>query len=234
METFPVDSAPAARWTHPWTFQESISQHEGPRYSGTLSTGIGKLTLPTLILAHAGMIRRVGIAQGLMGVRDCKNAAETGSSRDGKAWLWRPSAPPGMYKTMPTFYRYLPCQLVQDFFHQQYHAFLLSWLRRVSMQNKVPMSDASLRCCWKWCTWRHCSTDGHGTCATCRWIWRFRGIPKCSMYGVFTYIYHKFRPNLGKYTIHWAYGIYIFHSADPWDWQIYLLKISKHVLSNTD
>ena len=53
-------------------FKESISQHEGPRYGGTLSTGIGKLTLPTLILAHAGMIRRVGIAQGLMGVRDWK------------------------------------------------------------------------------------------------------------------------------------------------------------------
>ena len=52
-------------------------------------------------------------------------SAETGSSRDGKAWLWRPSAPPGMYQTMQAFYRYLPCQLVQDFFHQQYHAFLL-------------------------------------------------------------------------------------------------------------
>ena len=101
------------------------------------------------------------------------------------------------------FYRYLPCQLVQDFFHQQYHGLFASCLRR------VPMSDASLRCChFQWCTWRHCSTDGHGTCATCRWIWRFiisfRGIPipKCSMYGVFTYTYHKFRPNLGKYTMH--------------------------------
>ena len=26
------------------------------------------------------------------------------------------------------------------------------------------------------------------------------------MYGLFTYIYHNFRPNVGKYTIHWASG----------------------------
>ena len=30
--------------------------------------------------------------------------------------------------------------------------------------------------------------------------------PICSMYGIFTYIYHKFKPNVGKYTIHRAYG----------------------------
>ena len=30
--------------------------------------------------------------------------------------------------------------------------------------------------------------------------------PICSMYGTFTYIYHKFRPNVGKYTIRWASG----------------------------
>ena len=28
------------------------------------------------------------------------------------------------------------------------------------------------------------------------------------MYGVFTYIYHKFQPNVGKYIIHGWYGIY--------------------------
>ena len=30
--------------------------------------------------------------------------------------------------------------------------------------------------------------------------------PKCSMYGISAYINHKFKPNLGKYTIHGAYG----------------------------
>ena len=32
-------------------------------------------------------------------------------------------------------------------------------------------------------------------------------IPKCSMYGIFTYIYPKNCTNVGKYTIHRAYGI---------------------------
>ena len=26
------------------------------------------------------------------------------------------------------------------------------------------------------------------------------------MYGIFTYIYHKFQPNVGKYSIHGAYA----------------------------
>ena len=30
--------------------------------------------------------------------------------------------------------------------------------------------------------------------------------PKGSMYGIFTYIYHKNQPNVGKYTIHGSYG----------------------------
>ena len=34
-------------------------------------------------------------------------------------------------------------------------------------------------------------------------------LPICSMYGIFTYIYHKFKPNVGKYTIHGAYGLCI-------------------------
>ena len=33
-------------------------------------------------------------------------------------------------------------------------------------------------------------------------------IPRCWMYGIFTYIYHKFRPNVGKYTLYWVSGIY--------------------------
>ena len=32
-------------------------------------------------------------------------------------------------------------------------------------------------------------------------------IPIASMYGIFTYIYHKNQPNVGKYTIHGSYGI---------------------------
>ena len=31
--------------------------------------------------------------------------------------------------------------------------------------------------------------------------------PIPSMYGIFTYIYHKHQPNVGKYTIHGFYGI---------------------------
>ena len=34
-----------------------------------------------------------------------------------------------------------------------------------------------------------------------------RNIPIGSMYGIFTYIYHRFMPNVGKYTIHGSYGI---------------------------
>ena len=33
-------------------------------------------------------------------------------------------------------------------------------------------------------------------------------IPKGSMYGIYTYIYLKKQPNVGKYTIHGSYGIY--------------------------
>ena len=35
----------------------------------------------------------------------------------------------------------------------------------------------------------------------------FGSIPIVSMYGIFTYIYHKNQPNVGKYTIHGWYGI---------------------------
>ena len=39
-----------------------------------------------------------------------------------------------------------------------------------------------------------------------------------SMYGIYTYIYHKNQPNVGKYTIHGSYGVYfniILHSHPP-------------------
>ena len=32
------------------------------------------------------------------------------------------------------------------------------------------------------------------------------------MYGIFTYIYPTNGPNVGKYTIHGAYGIYKYHT----------------------
>ena len=36
---------------------------------------------------------------------------------------------------------------------------------------------------------------------------RLLKIPICSMYGIFTYIWLIFRANVGKYSIHGAYGI---------------------------
>ena len=35
----------------------------------------------------------------------------------------------------------------------------------------------------------------------------FLFIHRCSMYGIFTYIYHKVMINVGKYSIHGAFGI---------------------------
>ena len=32
-------------------------------------------------------------------------------------------------------------------------------------------------------------------------------LPIPSMYGIFTYIYHKYQPNVGKYTIRGSYGL---------------------------
>ena len=34
-------------------------------------------------------------------------------------------------------------------------------------------------------------------------------LPIESMYGIFTYFYHKNQPNVGKYTIHGWYGLLI-------------------------
>ena len=39
-----------------------------------------------------------------------------------------------------------------------------------------------------------------------RLFWSFL---KQSMYGIFTYIYHKNEPNVGKYTIHGSYGLWV-------------------------
>ena len=32
-------------------------------------------------------------------------------------------------------------------------------------------------------------------------------VPKQSMYGIFTYIYHRHKPNVGEYTLHGSYGV---------------------------
>ena len=43
----------------------------------------------------------------------------------------------------------------------------------------------------------------------CAWYWSkwiVTFIPIGSMYGIFTYIYHKNQPNVGIYTIHGSYG----------------------------
>ena len=41
------------------------------------------------------------------------------------------------------------------------------------------------------------------------------------MYGIFTYIYHKNQPNVGKYTIHGSYG---------WCWKTWTWGISVRIL----
>ena len=41
------------------------------------------------------------------------------------------------------------------------------------------------------------------------WTKCFCNIPRCSMYGIFTYIWVIFGVNVGKYSIHGAYGILI-------------------------
>jgi len=41
---------------------------------------------------------------------------------------------------------------------------------------------------------------------------RMTYIPTGSVYGIFTYTYHKNQPNVGKYTIHGWYGIYTYHT----------------------
>ena len=36
--------------------------------------------------------------------------------------------------------------------------------------------------------------------------WIHTQLPRCSMYGIFTHMYHKLRPNVGTYTVHGASG----------------------------
>ena len=37
------------------------------------------------------------------------------------------------------------------------------------------------------------------------------------MCGIFTYIYHKFKPNVGKYSIHGAQGMWVRKESDYFD-----------------
>ena len=55
-------------------------------------------------------------------------------------------------------------------------------------------------------------------------------IPRCSIYGIFTYIYHNNSPNVDKYIIHWiGYGLAILwiclHAPSPQPWK--LAKVQK-------
>ena len=45
--------------------------------------------------------------------------------------------------------------------------------------------------------------------------------PKGSMYGIFSYIYHKNEPNVGKYTIHGSYGyVWVTSTSTTQTWTI--------------
>ena len=39
--------------------------------------------------------------------------------------------------------------------------------------------------------------------------------PRCSMYGIFTYIWVIFEVNVGKYSIHGSYGVYLWTIQAP-------------------
>ena len=43
-------------------------------------------------------------------------------------------------------------------------------------------------------------------------------MPRCSMYGTFTYIWVIFGVNVGKYSIHGAYGMWRHRSSKPTFW----------------
>ena len=52
------------------------------------------------------------------------------------------------------------------------------------------------------------------------------------MYGIFTYIYHKNRPNVGKYTIHGWYGVNIpLVPSSHGSYGILTLTLSRTVMS---
>ena len=53
------------------------------------------------------------------------------------------------------------------------------------------------------------STFAFSKTSWCHDVMQYKSNWSCSMYGLFTYIYHKFWPNVGKYTIHWAPCLFV-------------------------
>ena len=49
--------------------------------------------------------------------------------------------------------------------------------------------------------------------------WMVLGVPICSMYGIFTCIWVIFRANVGKYSIHGAYGVPPMDWTPPYIWE---------------
>ena len=51
-----------------------------------------------------------------------------------------------------------------------------------------------------------------------------------TMYGIFTYLYHKNQPNVGKYTIHGWFGTYLYHINVPF---CGIYRIHMHFISHS-
>ena len=124
--------------------------------------------------------------------------------------------------------------MVQDFFHQQYH--LSIGTISSSLHGLVGVTFVTHRHAEQPCiiegdlTWSSTeqlqeeklgsSTVERGTRNLCRLVdihvtgseicgktsWDTLKHPICSMYGIFTYIWLKFMVNVGKYSIHGAFG----------------------------
>ena len=65
--------------------------------------------------------------------------------------------------------------------------------------------------CWADCVQRKDSCWRRKSIWSWSQRWKMR-VPIGSMYGIFTYIYHKFEPNVGASTIHGSYGVHIKHT----------------------
>ena len=64
-------------------------------------------------------------------------------------------------------------------------------------------------CKWPPFVWRRCHhrlAPAFSGSSVFLWF-RFVLVPRCSMYGIFTYIWVIFRANVGTYSIHGAYGV---------------------------
>ena len=86
--------------------------------------------------------------------------------------------------------------------------------------------------CWSLCgnpTWsNHLSSWNPTFCSVKPLPWK-KSHPRCSMYGIFTYIWAIFGVNVGKYSIHGAYGHWSNHNF--WSnhvWLFVLVKSQHH------